>query len=98
MQHEMQHGTALWRWTLIMDERRSEYRQRVLKGASIVFNKGRSTITCTVRELSPGGARLRIPNSIGVPDQFTLVLSDGARWEARVVWRLLNEMGVAWIE
>lgn len=59
------------------EEHRYFLRRRTLKGGRIVFHEGNSTITCTIRDLSLGGARLEVANSVGVPDEFTLAFDDG---------------------
>jgi hypothetical protein len=77
-----------------MTEKRSAQRQRTLKGAVIVFNNKNSTLSCTVRNASDGGAQIRVASTLGVPDQFELRLSDGTRKNCTVVWRKAEEMGV----
>jgi len=74
-------------------ERRQVPRRTVLKGGRIVFNAGRSTIDCTVRNLSANGAKLVVSSVLGIPDGFELLL-DGARHPSRVAWRTLKELGV----
>ena len=65
------------------------------KGGRIVFNAGRSTIDCTVRNLSPRGAKLQVTSVIGIPDTFDLLLDGHARQPCRVAWRSLKELGVS---
>lgn len=77
-----------------MEERRFSGRRRVLKGAHIVFNEGRSTITCIVRNLSTTGALLRVESVVGVPPDFVLSLDDGAQYRCRMVRRSGVEIGV----
>ena len=77
-----------------MEEHRRATRQRVFKGAKIVFNGGASLIDCTIRDLSETGARARVVSPIGVPDRFTLLLADGERYACRVVWRRVAEIGI----
>ncbi|MFD1944460.1 PilZ domain-containing protein [Paradevosia shaoguanensis] len=77
-----------------MEERRQTQRHRTLKGASIVFNGGRSAIDCTVRNLSDAGANLRVTSILGIPDNFTLQMSDKTTRACRVVWRKAAELGV----
>lgn len=76
------------------ETRRSAERHRTLKGAKITFNGGRSTITCIVRNLSEGGALLRVESVVGIPDEFILSLDHGPRLPSRVVWRRATELGV----
>jgi diguanylate cyclase (GGDEF)-like protein len=46
--------------------------RKVLKAGSIVFNRGGSSIDCTVRRLSDTGAKLDVISSDGVPPRFKL--------------------------
>ncbi len=80
-----------------MEEHRQTQRQRTLKGARIVFNDARSTIECTVRNLSAGGAQLRVALTVGIPDTFELRLSDGTRHQCTVAWRKGDELGVKFV-
>ena len=78
----------------ITDDKRTDQRRTTLKGARIVFNAGRSTITCTVRNMSSKGAKLLVTSVVGIPDTFDLVLDNDGRQPCRVVWRTLKELGV----
>jgi hypothetical protein len=60
------------------EEHRHFARRRTLKGGRIVFNHGQSTISCMIRDLSSGGARLEVPSSLGIGDEFTLAFDDGS--------------------
>ena len=75
------------------DNRHSQ-RRSTLKGGRIVFNAGRSTIDCTVRNLSSRGAKLQVTSVIGIPETFDLFLEGHARQPCRVAWRSLKELGV----
>jgi hypothetical protein len=75
-------------------DHRTAPRQRTLKGARIVFNAGRSTIDCTVKNLSATGAKLQVASVVGVPNTFDLVLGEGPPRPCRVVWRTLRELGI----
>ena len=77
-----------------MEERRGVARRRTLKGAHIVFNDGRSTITCVVRNLSATGALLRVESVLGVPPDFTLSMDDGTKYRCEMVRRSGTEIGV----
>lgn len=75
-------------------ERRRTPRHRVLKGGIIAY-RGRS-VTCTVRNLSDGGAGLDIDSEAAVPSEFTLVLeSDRLIRRCEMKWRTLRRVGVA---
>lgn len=60
-----------------MIERRTAQRHRTLKTGLIVFNGGRSTLTCVVRNLSDTGALLKVEISAGIPGGFALRISGG---------------------
>ena len=77
-----------------MVETRIAPRYRVLKAAKIEY--GGATIDCTVRDLSITGAALEVPNQIGIPAKFTLVVpGDGLHLPCHVVWRKEFRIGVA---
>lgn len=75
-------------------ERRA-VRRRVLKSGTIAYNDRFKTLSCTVRDLSEGGARLRADNPLFVPSQFELLIEqDGFEAECEVVWRVDKDLGV----
>lgn len=76
-------------------EHRSGHRRRMLKEAKIVTRHGHSTVDCVVRDMSPGGARLKVEDGLSVPASFELLLvSEEARVPAQVVWRKAREIGI----
>ncbi len=75
-------------------ENRRVQRRTTLKGGHIVFNAGRSTIDCTVRNLSAKGVKLQVASVVGIPDTFDLMPQGHTRQPCRVVWRSLRELGV----
>lgn len=76
------------------DDHRAAPRRRTLKGGKIVVNDGFSTFSCTVRNLSEGGALLIVPSVIGIPDTFVLTMEDGSRRQCTVVRRSTTDLGV----
>jgi PilZ domain-containing protein len=79
-----------------MTEQRRHPRHRTLKGGRIVFNHGSSVISCTVRNLSDGGACLQVATSVGIPDDFDLVIEpERAPRPCHVAWRAEQRIGVA---
>ncbi|MDO8360795.1 MAG: PilZ domain-containing protein [Devosia sp.] len=76
-------------------EHRVAQRRTTLKVGHIVFNNGRSTIDCTVRNLSAKGAKLLVASVVGIPDTFDLMLDGHTRQPCRVAWRRLKELGVS---
>ena len=83
--------------TAIETEQRVSQRRTTLKGGRIVFNAGRSTIDCTVRNLSSRGAKLQVNSVVGIPETFDLVLEGASRQACRVKWRTLKEIGVEFV-
>lgn len=75
-------------------DKRNAQRRTTLKGGKIVFNAGRSTIDCTVRNLSSAGAKLQVSSVVGIPDTFDLVLDGHSKQPCRIKWRRLKEIGV----
>jgi hypothetical protein len=78
-----------------LEDKRSSQRRRILKQGRISFNGRRSTIDCTVRDFSETGALLKVTSSVGVPDQFELVLvTENRVIPCVVVRRGAKEVGV----
>ncbi len=70
-------------------------RRRVLKSAKIVFPGGDVVVDCVIRDLSAAGARLEVPATIGVPQEFTLIDTHANRhYMAKTAWRRGTSMGV----
>jgi hypothetical protein len=81
-----------------VDENQRTPRRRVLKGGRIVFNNKTSTIDCTARNISDGGAMLLIPNPLGVPDSFLLFVGEDPPRSCTVRWRSATAIGVSFDE
>jgi len=66
--------------------RRFQDRRIAFKGATIVFNDRKSTLSCRVRDLSPDGARLDFSTQQLLPHEFELHIAGspvrrcGLRW------------------
>ena len=67
-------------------------RRRILKAGTIEF--GRGAFSCAVKDRSDGGAKLEVPSTIGIPENFILV-TDGSRRPCRVLWRKATWIGIA---
>lgn len=50
-------------------------------------------IQCTTRKLSETSATLEVPNTVGIPESFDVVV-DGIRRPCRAVWKSVTEIGV----
>lgn len=79
-------------------ERRKERRMRTLKQGRIHLDGLHSTIDCTVRNLSSGGAGLRLPAPTAIPEFFRLRISEnGALRHVRKCWHLNTDLGVEFL-
>lgn len=79
----------------IIFERRAQARHRVFKGGRLAFHNGGS-VDCTVRNMSPTGARLDIDSPVGLPESFTLlIVADHFTRRCHPVWRHDTQIGVA---
>ena len=76
------------------EEHRRVPRRKTLKGGRIVFNNGRSTITCMIRDLSAAGARLEVASSVGIAYEFTLAFDDGTMRRCLVRRRTSTSIGL----
>lgn len=76
-------------------ERRRQPRQRVLKGALVVFGQLNRTFDCTIRNLTAKGAKLTLESTLGTPGEFLLLVTVEAKAvPARAVWKTEKEIGV----
>jgi hypothetical protein len=77
-----------------MHERRSVGRTRLLKHAKILA--ARTTIPCTIVDLTNRGACIQVADTRDVPDRFELSFGHRhAHRACRVTWRTENQLGVA---
>jgi two-component system cell cycle response regulator len=80
------------------DPRRRAPRRRVLKTATIMTLNNMSVVSCTLRDMSETGARLRCLDQASVPKEFYLVFPvENTRCLARVVWRRGDEIGIQFV-
>ncbi len=80
-----------------MDKRQGQ-RRRTFKGGKIFFNHDRSVIDCTVKNLSKSGAALLVESTIGIPDEFNLVISpDNIREACKIIWKTDTQIGVSFV-
>ena len=76
-------------------EKRAYARHRVFKGGRLAFNAGGS-IECTVRNISPGGARVDVNSPIALPKQLTLLIdADHFKRRCHPVWTHDTHVGIA---
>lgn len=81
-----------------MPERRDSSRRRVYLGAGIRHPLVLSQTECLVRNLSEGGARLALSETVPVPGRFELVTKGrDAACTVEVVWRRGDALGVRFL-
>ncbi len=79
----------------VFTERRAAARHKVLKGATLRFNRGYGALECRVRNLSDTGARLAFGETAAVPSEFDFWLSGVDKPRAATVrWRGLEDVGI----
>jgi hypothetical protein len=81
-----------------MDEQRAHQRIRSYLKGEIVHSGGRIRLECTVRDLSPEGARIQVARDITLPDPFDLHIPQrGMAEKSHIVWRQGDETGVHFV-
>ncbi|MHA1547839.1 MAG: PilZ domain-containing protein [Alphaproteobacteria bacterium] len=76
-------------------KQRREDRQHTLLAGRMIFNDGKSTLDCVIRDLSEHGAHLWLPTVVGAPHRFDLLIPhDGRRLPAVVAWHDGRSLGV----
>jgi hypothetical protein len=81
---------------ITMQEQRATARVRSYLAGKVLFPNGLSTIDCAVRDISPGGARLQVSSTAGLPGHFRLHIPQrGLTYAARVRWIAQHEIGVS---
>jgi hypothetical protein len=81
-----------------MNEQRAHQRIRSYLRGEIVHSGGRIRLECTVRDLSPEGARIQVARDIALPDPFELYIPQrGLAEKSHIVWRHGDETGVHFV-
>jgi hypothetical protein len=79
-----------------MDNRRKAERLPSFLGGTIIYNRGRFSLPCIVKNLSPTGAKLTAKNLPTLPERFDLhVPQKKATYAVRMTWREGDVVGVA---
>jgi diguanylate cyclase (GGDEF)-like protein len=80
-------------------DRRKEARKRVFKRGQILLPSLGAVIDCTVRNVSTGGAGLRLDATFAPPPEFDLLITgNGTRRSVQVRWQIGADLGVAFID
>lgn len=78
-------------------ERRAERRVRVLKAGKLLVSE-HVTLDCTVRDISPGGARIELDGPYGLPPELLLrVVAADLTIPAAVIWQRRYEAGIRFV-
>jgi hypothetical protein len=81
------------------NEHRETARHHTLKGAKVVFNNRSSVISCHVIDLTPKGACIEVPTTLGIPAEFELFIDLTKEWHAcTVAWHSGSRIGVEFPE
>ncbi len=76
-------------------ERRSHLRRKVLFGGVIVYERGRGTFDCRIRDLTESGVKISISRAQTLPPDFYFIsIKDRLAHKARIAWRAGDEAGL----
>lgn len=81
----------------MMDQSRTKRRQarkKTLRAGRIIFNRGFSTMSCTILELTEDGAAVKPIAGEILPRRFVLDLPDGRRFNCEYIHRTKGVIGV----
>jgi two-component system cell cycle response regulator len=78
-------------------DNRASHRRRTLKRGRLVL-ADRSTVDCTIRDMSDGGARLVFGDAFALPESFRFMnVSENTVRLARLEWQHGREAGISFI-
>ncbi len=66
-------------------ERREHYRRKTLLAGKVAFNNGWGALDCTIRDLSEGGAKIRLGGWLNLPKEIELHLDRGDKYRCERV-------------
>ena len=77
-------------------ERRAKPRKKVLFAGVIVYGEGRYSINCRIRDLTDTSARIALPATQNLPEEFYFInVKERSAHKARMVWRGKGDAGLA---
>jgi len=79
-------------------ERRCEPRRRVLLTGKIVYPGNSLTADCTIRDLSPRGARISTDTALASNDPYLIVVKHAVVCPSRTAWRRDSQSGLRFME
>jgi len=82
-----------------VDQRRS-LRYTTNCRAWIEFDDDTPPLSCTVVDISEGGARIEVASPQRLPEEFSLIITEDAGnvRRCRIIWRADNEIGISYLE
>ena len=79
-------------------ERRRVRRNRVLLRGKLVFDGGKLSTDCIVRDMSVWGARVRMPTELILRDDLYLIESQNCMaYESKVIWKKGHDLGLQFL-
>src|SRR5262245_20462773 len=81
-------------------EQRSSIRRSTNIRAWIEFDDDTPPLSCTVVDISEGGARIEVASPHRLPEEFSLIITEDAAHvrRCRIIWRADNEIGISYLE
>ena len=78
-------------------DRRSAPRRVVGAPSIISYDPGARSVSCTIRNASSAGARVRLHEDVALPTIVRILDGRGACRDARVIWRVGPDLGVEFV-
>ena len=80
------------------DKRAMRRRRTRLRSGKVIDGANRFLIECAIHDRSDEGARLRLANNIGLPDEIRLFDDEQRSLSpARIIWRKGQEIGIRFL-
>jgi hypothetical protein len=79
-------------------DQRSHARQRVLLSGRLVYGEAALTADCAIRDITPGGARVRIHSPVALPSRLQLIeVRTGRAFDCEIAWRRMPDIGLRFL-
>jgi hypothetical protein len=79
-------------------ERRREPRRRVFLKGKLVYVNNSYSADCTIKDLSPGGARITVAPEAVSTDPFLIIVKHAVVYESRTAWHTGAQAGLQFIK
>jgi len=81
---------------ILPEESRQSGRQRVLRSGKIVMRDGSTSANCSIIDISPTGARVRLQRDQLIPLRFEFInVTEGTVHEASIIWFRFPDVGLS---